>query len=193
MAAAPKNASAPLDVKVALVGGADTGKSSLVRFLKGCNFEKESEYAMAEHTCHDSWGITVNIIEWDYEDSKSKTKQKIRFSLWESGGSFLKKFPFYNDYLLKNSHLIVYMISLLSDDNPIERLTTLVQSTRQTWKKTTTQKITKLNEIVLLTKADLGLIMSEHVIDGVKDYCKTEGISKMRIIGIPFNDKPVDV
>jgi len=52
----------------------------------------------------------LNIIEWDYESRKRM--KKIRFAFGESGGSFLKKFPFYTNYLVKNSHIIVYMLPL---------------------------------------------------------------------------------
>jgi GTPase SAR1 family protein len=36
-----KVANFPIDVKVSLVGLADSGKTSLVKFLKGCNFEPD--------------------------------------------------------------------------------------------------------------------------------------------------------
>lgn len=56
----------PCDVKVSLIGLADSGKTSLVKFLKGANYSSGDN--MGEPTSNDSWGISVNIIEWDYDN-----------------------------------------------------------------------------------------------------------------------------
>ena len=80
--------------------------------------------------------------------------------LWESGGGFLRKFPFYEDYLLKNSHLIIYTLSLtsnLTDDSPLlDKLNQLISLTRETWKAipSSSGNSNRPKELVLLTKAD---------------------------------------
>ena len=101
----------PIDVKVALIGSADTGKTSLVKFLKGFNFENDD---LERLRYNETWGVSVNVIEWDYESIKESNlpNARLRFGFWESGGSFLKKFPFYNQYLIKNAQIVIYMISL---------------------------------------------------------------------------------
>ena len=118
----------PIDYKVSLVGSSDSGKTSLVKFLKGMNFQEEDHSQITEGSARyqETWGIAVNIIEWEYHREETQTK-KIRFGFWESGGAFLKKFPFFNQYLLKNSNLVVYMVSLTQDESIIERLSQLIQ------------------------------------------------------------------
>lgn len=63
-----------VDVKVALVGPPDSGKSSLVKFLKGMNFDPaqaNSNFQDSTEKYNETWGINVNVIEWDYECDQS--------------------------------------------------------------------------------------------------------------------------
>lgn len=75
----------------------------------------------------------------------------MRFALWESGGTFLRKFPFYSHYLLKDSDIIVYTISLAhqSEENLTDRIKAVVTQGRSQIEGR------QPKEIVLLTKADL--------------------------------------
>jgi len=107
-----------LEIKVALIGPSNVGKSSLVKFFKGTNFEVESDTPSAHSNYNETWGIKVNIVEWEYE----AYTHCVRLALWESGGSFLKKFPFYQQYLLKDADIVIYMLSLAVEDSIIERL-----------------------------------------------------------------------
>ncbi|CDW74509.1 UNKNOWN [Stylonychia lemnae] len=177
-----------LEVKIAFVGGSDSGKSSLVKFLKICNYEVENQADKYSET----WGISVNYLEWEHHNPNLPLKNyTIRFGLWESGGSFLKKFPFYNQYLLKNANLIVYMVSLASDENLLERLQNLVTQTREQWNKLKSQEnIDKMREVVLLTKADLGYIYAQQQIQEIQGYCTQQGIEKCQILSIPYNERP---
>lgn len=46
--------------------------------------------------------------------------------------------------------------------------------------------------MVLLTKADQGMVTNNQI-ENIEAYCRKEGIAKMRILGIPYNDKPADM
>lgn len=69
---AAKGATLPIDVKVSLVGLADSGKTSLINFLKGCNFDSDNQSNPDSSSSNETWGIAVNIIEWDYEPASEK-------------------------------------------------------------------------------------------------------------------------
>ena len=67
-------------------------------------------------------------MEWEH----ITTERVFRFSLWETGGTFLKKYPFYQGQLLKEANLIFYFLSLdsLQPDTLLERLGALITETR---------------------------------------------------------------
>lgn len=85
-----------VEAKVSLIGPADAGKTSLIKFLKGCNIKSEDNLGVPIQKYNETWGIKVNIIEWVFEEKKNKDERVMRFDFWESGAMFLKKFDFYN-------------------------------------------------------------------------------------------------
>eukprot|EP00347_Sterkiella_histriomuscorum_P023171 403335682 len=176
-----------MEVKVALVGPSDVGKSSLIKFLKECNFENENQDS---NSYQESWGISVNVVEWDYQNPKTGQLHVLRFGLWESGGSFLKKFPFYNQYLLKDANVVIYMLSLTLDENLSEKAKLLIEETRTQFQNYRSQNSNQnLNEILLLTKVDQGYLINQNQISEVKQTCKGLGIENVQVIGIPFNER----
>ena len=140
-----------IETKVVLLGPSDVGKSSLVNFLKGTNFDNNiAQNIDNSHNYDETWGIKVNIVEWDYEG------RCIRLALWESGGAFLKKFPFYLEYLLKDSNIVIYMHSLAVEDLLIERIEASIKMTRSHLKQKNLPK-----EILLMTKVDQGFLLHQ--------------------------------
>jgi hypothetical protein len=57
----------------------------------------------------------------------------IRFQFWETGGAFIKKFPYYTQNLVKNAKMTLYVFSaedLLSSEEIVNHVT----HTRKVWK-----------------------------------------------------------
>jgi len=117
-----------LSVKVALVGGVGSGKSALVSFFKGSNTSKGDE-------CCETWGVQGNSLQWMYdEESTTGEGKKINFCFWEGGGAFLRKFPFYSQYILKNADIVIYCVAFPELQSQ-EQLTALVTQTRENWEQ----------------------------------------------------------
>ena len=111
-----------LDIKITLLGGAKTGKTTLVNFLKEDNSAEEY---------HETWEVKINILEWQPQFKTIKSAvSSIRFMLWENGSSFLKKFSLYNDSLLKGCNILLYVFSFLQLLK-VEQVEELVLKTRK--------------------------------------------------------------
>ena len=80
-------------LKVALVGPSNSGKTSLIRFLKNLSDDESYE---------ETWGMHLHMIEWESR----------RLGVWETGGNFLKKHSYYHEQLLGGAQVVVYVIAL---------------------------------------------------------------------------------
>ena len=122
--------------------------SALVNFLKDCNFT--SEY-------HETWEVQVNILEWETNHEESKTSHpNIRFAFWESGSSFLKKFSLYNEPLMRETSILLYVFSFVQIAKA-DQIEALVDKTRKLFKdanKVEDGNNLKPIEVILFTHDD---------------------------------------
>lgn len=108
-----------------------------------------------EEEREETWGIQVNNIDWEYFPTETQPIQ-LRFQFWESGGAFVKKFPFYIENLVKNARIVIYMFAA-PDFHSVDDLTNHVTHTRKVWERSLEKKYKKLLEFVYITKTDLTL------------------------------------
>ena len=57
------------DIKVALVGPSESGKSSFIKFLKGESIsdrDKGDIFLTTSSGYNDTWGVQVHILDWEY-------------------------------------------------------------------------------------------------------------------------------
>ena len=55
-----------IEVKVALVGAAESGKTTFIKFLKGTNIQQAHDEDRGNtESYNETWGLQAHIIEWE--------------------------------------------------------------------------------------------------------------------------------
>ena len=80
-----------------MLGPSKAGKSTLIKFLKGINYKDDDK--------NDTWGVHVHLLEWEPQTPNTL----IRYSFWDSGSNYLKKYPFETEHLVKDCDALIYM------------------------------------------------------------------------------------